>query len=53
MTITRVDTAKATSKLAQFTTNPGQQHLNAIDRVLIYLYHTRFLAIEFSVDTDY
>ena len=52
-TITRVDAAKATSKLAQFSTNPGQQHLNAIDRLIVYLYHTRFQAIEYSVGTGY
>lgn len=47
-TITRTDAAKATAKLAQFMTNPGPQHLQAIDRVIVYLYHTRFLAIQYG-----
>jgi hypothetical protein len=47
-TITRVDAAKATAKLAQFLTNPGPQHQAAADRVIVYLNSTRFLAIEYS-----
>ena len=33
-TITRPDAAKATAKLAEFLTNPGPKHINAIDRVI-------------------
>ncbi|KAJ5748146.1 uncharacterized protein N7511_009842 [Penicillium nucicola] len=47
-TITRPDASKATAKLAQFLTNPGPQHHQAADRVISYLYSTRFLAIEYS-----
>jgi hypothetical protein len=50
--ITRVDAAKATAKLAQFMTNPSPQHLSAIDRVIIYLYHSRFLAIEYGIGSS-
>lgn len=50
-TITRVDAAKATAKLAQFMKNPGPTHLRAIDRVIVYLYHSRHLAIEYNVDS--
>ena len=46
--ITRPDVAKATAKLAQFLVNPGPQHQHAIDRVICYLYTTRFRAIEYG-----
>jgi hypothetical protein len=48
-TITRPDAARATAKLAQFLTNPGPQHIDAIDRVIVYLYWTRHLAIEYGL----
>ncbi|KAJ6030953.1 uncharacterized protein N7446_007597 [Penicillium canescens] len=51
-TITRPDAAKATAKLAQFLTNPGPQHQKAADRVISYLYTTRYLAIEYSAQLD-
>jgi hypothetical protein len=38
---TRPDVAFATSQLAQFLTNPRQQHHDAADRVLLYLQSTR------------
>ncbi|KAJ5346850.1 uncharacterized protein N7506_000103 [Penicillium brevicompactum] len=46
-TITRPDSAKATATLAQFLTNPGPQHLDAINRVISYLYNTRTSAIAY------
>jgi hypothetical protein len=51
-TITRVDAAKATAKLAQFLMNPGPQHQQAVDRVICYLYSTRFLAIEYAAGIE-
>jgi len=51
-TITRVDAAKATAKLAQFLTNPGPQHQQAADRVITYLYSTRFHAIEYAASVE-
>ncbi|KAJ6094488.1 hypothetical protein N7467_002001 [Penicillium canescens] len=51
-TITRADAAKATSKLAEFLTNPGPQHHRAVDRAITYLYTTRFLAIEYNAEVD-
>jgi hypothetical protein len=51
-TITRVDAAKATAKLAQFLMNLGPQHQQAIDRVIYYLYSTRFLAIEYAAGIE-
>ncbi|OQD80422.1 hypothetical protein PENSOL_c260G09727, partial [Penicillium solitum] len=47
-TITRPDAAKATAKLAEFLTNPGPKHIDAIDRVIHYLYETRYWAIEYG-----
>lgn len=44
-TITRPDAAKATSKLAGFLLNPGPKHLDAIDRVIQYLYQTRTMQL--------
>jgi hypothetical protein len=47
-TMTRPDAAHAVAKLAQFLTNPGPKHHAAIDRVIIYLYHTRHLALQYG-----
>jgi hypothetical protein len=47
-TITRPDAARATAKLSEFLTNPGPRHHEAIDRVIVYLYHTRFLALQYG-----
>jgi hypothetical protein len=44
-TTTRVDAAKATSHLAQFLSNPSLEHINAINQVIGYLYHSRTKAI--------
>ncbi|KAG0153443.1 hypothetical protein PDIDSM_5296 [Penicillium digitatum] len=44
-TISRPDAAKATSKVAEFLTNPGPKHMDAIDRIIQYLYETRYWAI--------
>ncbi|KAG0158330.1 hypothetical protein PDIDSM_5843 [Penicillium digitatum] len=46
-TISRPDAAKATSKVAEFLTNPGPKHMDAIDRIIQYLYETRYWAIEY------
>ena len=42
---TRPDVAFAASKLAQFNANPSQQHHEAADRTIQYLFHTRHTAI--------
>ena len=47
-TTTRPDISFATAKLAQYLTNPSPTHIQAANRVLSYLYHTRHLAIAFS-----
>jgi hypothetical protein len=44
-TSTRPDIARASQKLAEFLTNPSPNHIAAADRVIIYLYRTRYLAI--------
>ena len=43
---TRPDIAFATSRLARFLMNPGAVHHEAADRVLLYLYDTRWRALE-------
>jgi hypothetical protein len=43
---TRPDIAFATSRLARFLSNPSQLHHDAADRVLLYLKHTQWLALE-------
>ena len=46
--ITRPDIAYSASKLSEFLTNPSQAHLNAADRVISYLIHTKYLGIQFD-----
>ncbi|KJZ69618.1 hypothetical protein HIM_10981 [Hirsutella minnesotensis 3608] len=46
--ITRPDVAKAASKLAEFLLNPSDQHQKQADKLIEYLYATRYLAIQFS-----
>ena len=43
---TRPDIAFATSRLARFLANPGTEHQEAADRVLLYLYDTRTYALQ-------
>ena len=50
---TRADAAKMASYLAQFLTNPSQAHMNAADRLIVYLNTSRYRAIAFGpVDDD-
>jgi hypothetical protein len=41
----RLDVTFATSLLSQFLTNPGLEHLIAVNWTIKYLFGTRFLAI--------
>ena len=50
--ITRPDIAKAASKLSEFLTNPGPDHLKAADHCLRYLYGTRHLGTRYSAKTS-
>lgn len=45
---TRPDIAFATSRLSRFLTNPSEAHDKAANRVLDYLYATRFHALQFG-----
>ena len=45
---TRPDVAKHASKLAEFQMNPAPEHMFLADRVIQYLYHTKFLAIMYT-----
>jgi hypothetical protein len=47
-TITRPDAARTSNKLAEFNLNPSETHITAANRLIRYLYDTRFLAIEYS-----
>jgi hypothetical protein len=49
----RPDIAYSASKLAEFMKNPSPAHLAEVNRVISYLYDTRFLAIEYSGITPY
>lgn len=49
----RPDIAYAASTLAEFMQNPSSAHLAEVHRTIMYLYDTRFLAIEFSAITPY
>lgn len=46
--ITRPDVAFAVSRLARFMSNPSDEHCKAADRVLNYLFETRFYALKFE-----
>jgi len=48
----RADVAFACSRLSQFLTNPSNQHHDAADRVIRYLYGTRFLAIVYGTSEE-
>jgi hypothetical protein len=44
---TQPDIAFAASRLARFLVNPGQEHQDAVNRVIHYLSHTRHQALRF------
>ncbi len=50
--VTRPDIAFAASRLARHNQNPGPEHHAAADRVLRYLYATRFLALQLGGGND-
>ena len=45
--MTRPDVVAAVARLAQYTTNPSDDHLAAAYRCLSYLYNTRFYTLPF------
>jgi hypothetical protein len=49
---TRPDIAFAASRLARFLVNPGTEHHDAADRVLLYLTRTKALALELGRGED-
>jgi hypothetical protein len=51
-TTTRPDGARTTNNLAEFLTNPSQQHQNAADQAIAYLNGTRHYAIEYSASVN-
>ncbi|KAJ5666536.1 uncharacterized protein N7477_008984 [Penicillium maclennaniae] len=50
--MTRPDAAKATQMLSEHLTNPTNQHMDAADKAIAYLYYTRYKAIEYSPVLD-
>ena len=44
----RPDVARAAAQLSRFLTNPSKEHHDAADQTILYLYSTRFLAIEYG-----
>lgn len=46
--ISRPDAAFAVSRLARFMNNPGEKHVQAVNRLLNYLYATRFYGLQFG-----
>jgi hypothetical protein len=46
--ITRLDIAKIVSELARYLTNPGPEHFDAINRVILYLAATADYALEYG-----
>jgi hypothetical protein len=44
----RPDVAFSISKLSHFLTNPSDQHIKAVERVIMYLYRTRWDAIQYG-----
>lgn len=50
--ITRPDIAYTISRLSEALKNPSPNHLRAADRLITYLYATRFLAIEYTVSPN-
>ena len=51
-TITRPDATRTANKQSEFLTNPSKEHFDAIDRAIGYLYGTKFLAIEYSRESE-
>ncbi|KAI9040551.1 40S ribosomal uS13 domain-containing protein [Aspergillus affinis] len=50
--ITRPDIAFMISRLSEALKSPSQDHIRAADRVIEYLYNTRFYALEFSAKEE-
>jgi len=46
----RIDVARAAAQLSRFLTNPSPLHHKAANQCILYLYVTRFLAIEYNGD---
>lgn len=50
--ITRPDISFAVSKLSTYLTNPSPIHMSLADRIITYLYNSKYLAIKYSADSD-
>ena len=45
--ITHPDTAKAANRLAEFTINPGPNHIKAVNHTIFYLFHTHYYTLQY------
>ena len=52
MVMTKRDIAFTTSRLVRFMTNPGPGYQATADLVLLYLQHTRALALQYSGEDE-
>jgi Reverse transcriptase (RNA-dependent DNA polymerase) len=50
--ITRPDISFAVSTLSRYLQNPSKHHIKAANRVIAYLYATRFLSLEYDGDSS-
>ena len=50
--VSRPDASRMASHLAEFLMNPSQDHQNAADRVIAYLFQTRFYSIQYGSDSS-
>jgi hypothetical protein len=48
ITVIRPDIARATSHLTEFIKNLSDLYSAVVDRIIAYLYSTRYLALEYS-----
>ncbi len=51
-TIIRPDTARVSNKLSEYLLNPSEVHQVVANRIIRYLYNTRFLAIQYSASNS-
>lgn len=49
---TRPDVTIHMEKLAQDLTNPAERHLDTVDRIMVYMNQTKYLAIEYGPRTE-
>ena len=46
--ITHPDAVKAANRLAEFTINPGPDHIKTVNHTISYLFHTHLYMLQYS-----